>query len=95
MEPEQIHARHREMERQVENAERPEQPRDSPGRDLDLRLSEDVQRALERSDRASVPFRSRRVARGEATARLVEAVENDDGGQLDSERVTLGEPPSY
>jgi hypothetical protein len=80
------------MQRQVEHAEGADDARQLADGVLHVALDEDVQRLLDGDDRVRVPHRAASVAGDETATRLVDAVQNEDGGSLGAERMPVPKP---
>jgi hypothetical protein len=90
VQPEQIHAGDREVQRQVEEAEQPDRAGQRLRGVLHVALDEDVQRPFERRDVVSVADRGGAIAGDQPARRLVQAVEREHARRLDDERVPPG-----
>jgi hypothetical protein len=90
VQPEQVRAGHREVQRQVEEAEHPDRAGQRLRRVLHAALDEDVQRPFERRDVVRVPDRGGAVAGDQPARGLVERVEREHARRLDDERVPPG-----
>jgi hypothetical protein len=92
VEPEQHPGRDGEVKGQVGDAEQAGEAGECLNGALHVRLDEEVQRAFERDEPVGVSVGLRRVRADEATCELVEPVQAESAGCLDSERMPHGQP---